>query len=225
MKKTIVIVVTSHKQLGDSNDKTGYYLSEVSHSCAVFKTQGFEIDFVSPKGGKAPMDPSSYKLDDPINKSFIEDKTLASKLDNTLTPSDVDANQSVAIYYAGGHGTMWDFPDNDALANIAARIYENNGVVAAVCHGPSGLINIKLSNGDYLVKGKDVSCFTNEEEAAVGKTDVMPFLLESKLAERGANIKKKGNWQSCVSVSERLITGQNPQSATEVGHEIVKLLR
>lgn len=125
---------------------------------------------------------------------------------------------------AGGHGTMWDFSENTELANIAASIYEKGGIVGAVCHGPAGLVNIKLSNGNYLVAGKKISCFTNEEEA-VGLTEVVPFLLETKFTELGASIEKAANFQPKVSVSERLVTGQNPASASLIGEKIVKLLK
>jgi putative intracellular protease/amidase len=120
---------------------------------------------------------------------------------------------------------MWDFPENADLSRIASDIYEQGGIVSAVCHGPSGLVNIRLSNQDYLVAGKTVAGFTNEEEAAVGLTDVVPFLLEKTLIERGATIEKAPNFQEKVVVSDRLITGQNPASAAGVGEQIVALLK
>src|SRR5690606_20733211 len=130
-----------------------------------------------------------------------------------------------AIHYAGGHGTMWDFPDNKELAAIAARIYENNGIVSAVCHGPAGLVNVQLSNGKYLIEGKKINAFTNEEETAVKLDKVVPFLLETKLIERGAKFEKSGLWQPHVVIDQRLVTGQNPQSAKEVGMAVLKLLQ
>jgi putative intracellular protease/amidase len=120
---------------------------------------------------------------------------------------------------------MWDFPENLDLARIAANLYEQGGVVGAVCHGPAGLVNIQLSNNDYLVTGKAVSTFTNEEEAAVGLAETVPFLLESKLAERGAIVEKAPNFQAKVIVSDRLVTGQNPASAAGVAEAIVALLK
>ena len=119
---------------------------------------------------------------------------------------------------------MWDFPNNKKLAKIAAKIYENDGIVAAVCHGPSALVNIKLSNGNYLVEGKTVSVFTNEEEANVKLENVVPFLLEDKLIERGATVDKATMWQEKVSVDKRLVTGQNPASAKLAAEKIVELL-
>ena len=220
--KKILFVVTSHDKLGNTGKETGFYLAEVSHPHKVLTEKGFEIDFVSPKGGKAPMD--GVDINDTINKSFLDNKSYVAKVENTLTPDQINPTDYAAIFYAGGHGTMWDFPDNEKIAKIASTIYQNDGVVAAVCHGPAGLVNIKLSNGEYLVNGKTVASFTNEEEKAVGLNNVVPFLLESKLIERGARHTKAPLWQSHVEVSERLVTGQNPASAEQVGKAMVKLL-
>ncbi len=180
------------------------------------------VDFVSPKGGKAPM--TGIDLEDPLNKAFLEDSNKMAQVENTLNPCKVDPAQYDAIFYAGGHGTMWDFPDNESLADIASTLYEQGKVVGAVCHGPAGLVNIKLSNGEYLVAGKTVSAFTNEEENAVELTEVVPFLLESKLIERGAKVSKAPNFQAHVIVSDRLVTGQNPASAAGVAKKMVELL-
>ena len=159
MNKKILFVVTSHDKKGNTAEPTGFYLSEVTHPHKVLADKGFTIDFVSPKGGKALVD--GLDLLDQINKEFMDNKTYAAQIENTKTPEEINPLDYAAIYYAGGHGTMWDFPDNEALADIAAKIYENGGIVGAVCHGPSGLVGIKLSNGDYLVKDKDVSSFTH----------------------------------------------------------------
>lgn len=142
-----------------------------------------------------------------------------------MTPSEVNPDEYVGILYAGGHGTMWDFADNEELAVIAQKIYEKNGIVSAVCHGPAGLVNIKLSNGKYLVDGKKINAFTNEEEAAVKLDEVVPFRLESKLIERGAKFEKSGLWQTHVTVDERVVTGQNPQSAHAVGEAVLEELK
>lgn len=223
MKKKILFVVTSHDKKGATGEPTGYYLSEVSHPWEVLHNAGYEIDFVSPKGGKAPVD--GFDLSDPINKKFWEDEKYRNRIENTLKPSEVKTEEYVAIHYAGGHGAMWDFAGNEALAVIATKIYENNGIVSAVCHGPAGLVNIRLSNGKYLVDGKKVNAFTNEEEAGVKLENVVPFLLEDKLIERGAKFEKSGLWQTHVTVDERLVTGQNPQSAKEVGEAVLTELK
>lgn len=215
MEKKVLFVVTSHDKKGDTGQPTGYYLAEVSHPWDVLHNAGYEIDIVSPKGGKAPLD--GFNLEDPINKKFWEDTKYRTKIENTMKPSEVKPEEYSAIFYAGGHGTMWDFADNAELAKIASKIYENNGIVSAVCHGPAGLVNIKLSNGKYLVDGKKINAFTNEEESAVGLEKVVPFMLETTLIERGAKFEKSGLWQKHVTTDQRVVTGQNPQSAKGVG--------
>ncbi|MBV9389470.1 MAG: type 1 glutamine amidotransferase domain-containing protein [Chroococcidiopsidaceae cyanobacterium CP_BM_ER_R8_30] len=218
----VLIVLTSTSTLGSSGKDTGFYLPEVTHPYEVFAQAGFGIDFVSPKGGKAPM--TGIDLEDPLNKAFLDDPERVAQVEQTLSPDQIDPNQYDAIFYAGGHGTMWDFPDHEQLAQIAAAIYDRGGVIGAVCHGPAGLVNIKLANGEYLVAGKTVSAFTNQEEAAVELAEVVPFLLESKLRERGAEFSKAPNFQAHVVVSERLVTGQNPASATGVGEQMTVLM-
>ncbi len=223
MSTKVLFVVTSHDRKGDTGQPTGYYLGEVSHPWKVLKDAGYEIDFVSPKGGKAPVD--GFDLDDPVNALFWNDPAYRARIENTKKPSEIDPKDYGAIYYAGGHGTMWDFPDNAALATLARTIYEDGGVVGAVCHGPSGLVNIRLDNGKYLVDGKRINAFTNAEEAAVELEKVVPFLLEDKLIERGALFEKSGLWEPHVTVDQRVVTGQNPQSAKGVGEAIVALLK
>lgn len=218
----VLFVVTSHSALGNTGQKTGYYLSEVAHPFQVLQEAGYAIDFVSPKGGKAPMDPKSYKLDDPINKAFWE--TYGKRLEETRASEQVDPSQYVAIFYAGGHGTMWDFPENEALARIAANIYERGGAIGAVCHGPSGLLPIRLSNGRPLVEGRRISSFTNEEEQAVRLDKIMPFLLETRLKTLGAIHVSVKNFAAHVEVDDRIVTGQNPASAAGVGRALVEVL-
>ena len=221
--KKILIALTSHGQLGETGRATGFYLPEAAHPYVVFREAGFAVDFVSPAGGQPPMD--GVDRSDPVQTAFLDDEAAMTKVQNTLTPAEVDWPDYTAIFYAGGHGVMWDFPENQELARIAAAIYADGGVVAAVCHGPAALINITLSDGSYLVAGKTVSAFTNEEEAAVGLTNVVPFLLETALRERGATISKAANFQAHTAISERLITGQNPASAAPVAQAVVAELR
>lgn len=216
--KKILFVVTSTSRKGNTGKKTGYFLSEVSHPWKVLNDAGYTIDFVSPQGGQPPVD--AFDLTDPVNKEFWDNKTYNSKINNSMKPSEVDPSQYAAIFYAGGHGTMWDLPDNTDIASIAAKIYENGGVVAAVCHGPSGLVNIRLSNGKYLIDGKHINSFTNAEENIVGETDILPFMLETMLREHGAIYEQSDPWQVHVTVDQRVITGQNPMSATSVGEAI-----
>ena len=223
MKKKILFVVTSHSEKGNTGQKTGYYLSEVAHPWKVLTDAGYEIDFVSPQGGNPPVD--GFDLKDTENKEFWENEYYHNKITNSLKPSQVKASDYVAIYYAGGHGAMWDLPDNTEIAKIAADIYENHGVVGAVCHGPVGLVNIKLRDGSFLIAGKKVNGFTNEEETIVGLTGVVPFMLEDKMKERGGIFEKSAPWQVYVVSDQRLITGQNPQSATGVGEAMKDALK
>ncbi len=223
-EKKVLIVLTSHNQMGSTGVETGYYLPEVSHPLAELEKREISVDIVSPKGGLAPMDPNSRNLSDPINKAFLARSDLVAKIENTLKPAEINSNEYSAILYAGGHGTMWDFPENVELANIASQIYESGGIVAAVCHGPAALVNIKLSDGRYLVEGKKLTGFSNAEEEAAKLTNVMPFLLESKLVERGGVYSKASLWQEHVVNDQRLVTGQNPASAKEVGKQVALLV-
>ncbi|MEZ4459206.1 MAG: AgmX/PglI C-terminal domain-containing protein [bacterium] len=222
--KPVLFVVSGHTELGNTGKKTGYFLSEVAHPWHVLTKAGVGVSFVSPNGGAVEMDPKSNDLEDPINVEFLASDD-AKKLANTMKPADVDATQFSAIFYAGGHGAMWDFPSNPKLAETAATIYENGGVVAAVCHGPAGLVDIKLSDGTFLVAGKKVAAFTNEEEAAVELTNTVPFLLADKLKERGAIHVPAENFEANVVVDARLVTGQNPASATGVGEKILEIVQ
>lgn len=221
MKEKVLFVVTSHDKLGDTGKATGYYLSEVTHPWDVLGEQ-YEIDVVSPEGGKAPAE--GVDLKDPINKKFWENSDWQKKMDNTLKPSDVNPDDYKGIFYAGGHGVMWDFPDNKELANICAQIYENGGIVAAVCHGPAGLINVKLSDGKHLIKSRKLNSFTNAEEEANGTADVVPFMLQTALEEKGANYEHAPKWSDFAVVDGRLVTGQNPMSARKVGKLMLDLL-
>lgn len=222
-KPKVLFVLTSHSQLGNTGAPTGFYLPEVTHPHHVLTQAGFTIDYVSPKGGKAPMVGDDQS--DPLNKAFLADAKNRAAIENTLRPDQVKASDYVAIFYAGGHGTMWDFAENAALATLAGRIYDDGGVVAAVCHGPAGLVNIKLANGNYLVAGKTIATFTNSEEVAAELEKVVPYLLADKLIERGAKHEFAPDFEKKVVVSERLVTGQNPASATGVAEEMAKLLK
>jgi len=223
MKHKVLFALTSHDRKGATGEPTGFYLSEASHPWAVLQAAGFDIDFVSPQGGKPPMDGAD--VDDPVNRIFLADSEAARKLAHTVMPSQVKADQYAAILFVGGHGTMWDFPNDTTLAQLAAAIYESGGVVGAVCHGPAGLVNLKLSNGEYLVRGKRVAAFTDDEERAVNLAGVVPFLLAATLQERGAIHVPAPNWQANVIVDGRLVTGQNPASAEGVGREMVRVIK
>ena len=222
MKDKILFVVTSHGELGDTGKKTGYFLSEVTHPWSVLG-EYYDIDVVSPKGGRPPVD--GFDLSDPINARFWNDAAWQEKMGSTMTPDDVDPSLYKAIFYAGGHGAMWDFPHNEKLASIASRIYENGGFVAAVCHGPAGLLPIRLADGEEFVKGRKLTSFTNPEEYANGTADIVPFLLETALENEGAIFQEGPMWGDNVVVDGRLITGQNPMSALSLGKALLKALQ
>jgi putative intracellular protease/amidase len=224
--KKILVVLTNHDTLGDSGKPTGYWLSEVSHFYDVVARAGYEVDFISPKGGKAPLDPVSVKLNDPVNREFMENPQLMARLDTTLSPDEVHLENYAAIYYVGGHGPIWDVATDEKIAAIASGIYENNGIVSAVCHGAAGLLNVKDSNGELLLKGRKVTGFSNLEETLVRKSKWVPYQLESELKERGAQYTKAAlPGVSHVEVTGRIVTGQNPRSAKAVAEEVVKLLK
>lgn len=221
----VLLVVTSHSQLGNTGKVTGYYLPEVAHPYAALAAQGYEVDIASPKGGKAPLDPNSVHQTDKVSMEFYENKTTRHKIEHTLKLADVNPKEYAAVLYAGGHGTMFDFRGNANIDAINRTIYEQGGVVSAVCHGPAALLSTKLSNGKYLVEGKNVAAFSDSEEEAAGLTKVMPFLLETELKKIGARYTKADLWQKHVVVDGRIVTGQNPASAEEVGLRVAEVLR
>ena len=222
--KRILIVVTSNDQFGTTGKKTGYYLPEVSHAVARFKAAGIGFDFASPRGGHAPMDPTSIDRTDPDNAALLDDAEIVGQLDQTLATRDVRAENYGAVYFAGGMGTMWDFAEDPSVGKLAVSAFERGAVVSAVCHGPAAFLSAKLASGRWLVDGQAVSCFTNAEETAAGNDPDIPYHLETALGERGAKHASAPIWQPHVVVSGRLITGQNPASARGVADQVLALL-
>ncbi len=224
----ILIVVTNNKEVKatiagkDTVVAGGYELSEVAEAFKVFDESGFKVDFMSPLGGPTYAEPEK-KLK-PVNKAFLDRAENVTKLKNTLAPGDVKPEEYRAIYFAGGK-TMWDFPNSKALAHLTAAIYEQNGTVGAVCHGPAALVNVKLSDGSSLIAGKKISSFTNTEEQLFGKTaKTLPFMLQDKLSSVGAVFQEMPAMLEQAVVDERLVTGQNPISTYSVAEEMVRLL-
>ncbi|OBA47950.1 MULTISPECIES: type 1 glutamine amidotransferase domain-containing protein [Kocuria] len=220
--KKILLVLTSQDTLGDTGEATGYNVAEASHPWKVFRDAGYFVDFASIAGGQPPRD--EVQEDDPVQVEFTQDETVKASLYNTPRVSVVDPSQYDAVYLVGGHGTMWDFTGDADLQKLIASVYDSGGVVGAVCHGPAGLVDVELGAGVALLSGRKVAAFTNAEEKAVGKQDVVPYLLQDKLEEQGATVKLADNWEENVQVDERLVTGQNPQSAAGVAKEMTKLL-
>ena len=218
----VLIAVTSHAELGNTGRKSGLNLKEVSYVYKALEEAGYTVDFVSPEGTIEHM--YGHDLNDPVNVWFAQNKEAWSKLHQTLIPDEVSPEDYGAIYYAGGHGTMWDFPGNTGLASLAARIYEANGIVAAICHGSVGLLDIQLSDGTPLIKGKKVTGFTNEEEKEIQLENVVPMLLETEMKSKGAQFIASKNWSSHVLSDQRLITGQNAQSVEALAKVLLKAL-
>jgi len=225
MNKRVLFILTSNDCAGEGGRETGFHLSEASHPARVLDGAGVEIAFASPAGGAAPVDPGSRNMEDGDNRWLLEDSPYRESLRNTRPVADLDPDGWAAVYFPGGHGTMWDLADNEELARFTAAVWERGGVVAAVCHGPAGLVNVKLSDDNWLVRDRELTSFTNEEEKAVKMDGVVPFLLESRLREHGARFTKAANFESHVVVDGRLVTGQNPASARGVGEAMVELLK
>ena len=220
-EKRVLLVLTSNDDLGGIR-KTGYYVGEAAHPWKEFTEAGFQVDVASIAGGVPPQDGRDES--DEVQNAFFADPSIAAQLADTPKLADVDASQYDAVLFVGGHGTMWDFPNDPAVDAVGRTVYERGGVVSAVCHGPSALVGITLGDGTPLVAGKKVAAFTNAEEAAVELTDIVPFLLADELEAKGATHVPGADFTEQVVVDERLVTGQNPQSATRVGREIVALL-
>ncbi|WP_220488856.1 type 1 glutamine amidotransferase domain-containing protein [Pseudoalteromonas sp. SR43-3] len=221
----ILFVLTSHNKMGSLDMKTGFWLGELTHPYYVLADAGFEVDVASIDGGMAPIDPKSLDFSDENNARFINDKKLMASIINTKAIEDVNSEDYQAVVYVGGHGTMWDFSNNERINKLTVSIYERGGIVSAICHGPAALTDVKLSNGQYLVKGKKLAVFTNEEESNVGLTEVVPFSLQDTLMSKGAKHIYGAPWTVNVVNDRRVITGQNPQSARKVGEEILTGLK
>jgi putative intracellular protease/amidase len=223
----ILMVLTSHDKLGNTGKKTGFWLEEFAAPYYTFLDAGAAVTLASPKGGEPPLDPKSDTPDGQTEATerFKKDRSAQAVLASTVKLADVRAEDYDAIFYPGGHGPMWDMPDNETSIALIEAFVKADKPVGAVCHAPVALVNVRGKAGEYLVKGKRVTGFTNEEEAAVGLTAVVPFLLEDRLKERGGIFNKAANWVPYVQVDGKLVTGQNPASSRPGAEEVLKLLR
>ncbi|KAK1749733.1 class I glutamine amidotransferase-like protein [Echria macrotheca] len=223
MAPKILVILTSHGRLGDTGKPTGWFLSEFAHPYDEFKSAGFDIITTSPAGGIAPVDPMSIEMskDDPTSVDFLlyPDWQVTDKLCNYLGRAD----EFAAVFVPGGHGPMFDLAVARVSQKVIAEFAEKGKVLAAVCHGPGAFVNVTLAGGEHLLKGKEVTGFSNAEENIMGLSEVVPFLLEDKLKEVGARyVKAEEPWGVKVVVDGKLITGQNPASARELGRAVVK---
>ena len=222
----VLIVLTSHSELGNTGKKTGFWVEEFAAPYYELADAGAEITLASPKGGQPPIDPSSELAgaQTKFTHRLDQDKALKQKLAHTLKLSDVKASDYDAVFYPGGHGPLWDLAkDTQSIALIEA-FQQQGKPMALVCHAPCALLKAKLPNGDLLIKGKNVTGFCNTEEAAVKLTQVVPFLLEDELKKAGAFYSKGPDWGVYVKTDGLLITGQNPASSAAAAIELLKLL-
>jgi putative intracellular protease/amidase len=219
--KKVLIVVSSN---GQGEEQPGYEFGEFSKAYTVFKNNGIAVDIASPKGGQVEAD--KYDLSKTYNAKVLDDEAIMAKLNNTLATSSLDATIYDAVFVVGGKGAMFDLPTDTALQNVIAQIYQQQGSVAAVCHGPAALVNVKLNDGSYLVADKAINSFTNQEEKLFGQKWIndFDFMLEDKLVERGAKFQSSEIMLSHVAIDGRLITGQNPTSTADVATALVESL-
>lgn len=221
--KKILLVLTNSIKYGEKNAATGLWLGEATEFVDEVQKQGFAVDYVSPQGGFVPLDPRSMKSIDDASFAIYEQRQFQEEaLAKSLKPSEVNADDYCGIYYTGGHGVMWDFPNNSALEKISLQIYQNNGYVMSVCHGIAGLLFIKDENGQYFVKDKKITGFTTTEEYLSGKSSVVPFFNEKIAEKHGAQFVKKRAFKSFAVQDGLIITGQNPFSARAVAQKFLE---
>jgi putative intracellular protease/amidase len=222
----ILFVLTSHDALGDTGEKTGFWIEEFAAPYYTFHDANANITLASPAGGQPPIDPKS-ELEDfqtDATRRFDQDNELQTKLANTIKLTDIYVNEYDAVFYPGGHGPMWDLTNNTASIKLIESFLEQGKPVSAVCHAPSVLLNTKDAAGEPLLKGKKVTGFTNTEEAAVGLTDIVPFLLEDELTKRGGLFSQGADWSPYIVEDGLLITGQNPASSAAVANALLAKL-
>jgi putative intracellular protease/amidase len=222
----ILMVLTSHDQLGDTGKKTGFWLEEFAAPYYALKDAGADIVVASPKGGQPPLDPKSDEPDaqSEDTERFKADADAQKVLATTATLDSVSAADFDAVFYPGGHGPLWDLAEDRASINLIEAFAQADKPVAAVCHAPGVLNSVKGADGEPLVKGRKVAGFTNSEEEAVGLTDVVPFLVEDMLKANGGDYSKGADWGSYVVTDGKLVTGQNPASSREAAEALLKLL-
>jgi len=222
----ILMVLTSHDQLGDTGKKTGFWLEEFAAPYYVFKDAGADITLASPKGGQPPIDPSSDAegAQTEATKRFKSDEAAQKELAHTAVLAKVSADGFDAIFYPGGHGPLWDLAEDGDSKSLIEAFAASDRAIGAVCHAPAVFKHPKGTDGKPLVSGKKVTGFTNTEEDGVGLTDVVPFLVEDMLTANGGNYHKGDDWASFVVTDGKLVTGQNPASSEEAAHKLLSLI-
>ena len=225
-KLKVLVVLTSHDQLGDTGEKTGFWIEEFAAPYYVLQDSGIDVTIASPKGGQPPIDPKSALPDfqTEATKRFDADKELQTKLANSIPLDHINEQDYDAVFYPGGHGPLWDLTNDKTSIALIESFWAHNKPVAAVCHAPAVFRYVKDSNGQPLVKGKKVTGFSNSEEEAVQLTGVVPFLVEDELVKLGGQYSKGEDWHSYVVQDGHLITGQNPGSSEETAKALFALL-
>lgn len=223
----VLIVLTSHDQLGNTGIKTGFWLEELASPYYRLKDAGIHVTLSSPNGGQPPLDPKSYEADfqTDATRRFDADQDAQSALASTIKLSEIKAEAFDAVFYPGGHGPLWDLHNNQYSITLIEQFIAAEKPVAAVCHAPAVLLNAKNTQGEALVKGKKVTGFSNSEEAAVELTEVVPYLLEDQLIAAGGNYQKTEDWHPLAIVDGLVITGQNPASSEAVADALIAAIR
>lgn len=227
MNQRALIISTSHDSLGNTGNDTGLWLEELAVPFRVFRQHQLEVRIASPAGGKPPLDPNSMREQNlPVDAhDFLDDETSMSTLERSVALDAIGTERFNMIFIAGGHGAMWDLPGHEALGRLLSRAWAEGAVIGAVCHGPAGLLAATTESGKALVAGRRVTAFTDEEERGMELQDVVPFLLESRLREQGAEFEK-GNapFESFAVRDGRLVTGQNPASSKRTATLMIEAL-
>ncbi len=224
----ILLILTSQSTMGDDSRPTGVWFEELSTPYYAFIDAGAQVDIASIKGGKIPFDPHSIEPEgkNPASvERFLKDAAAMALIEDSRKIDDVNPSSYSAVFLPGGHGTMWDLATSDRLADLMSAAWASGKVVAAVCHGPAGLVNAKDTNGEPLVAGRHVSAFTNSEEEAAGLTTIVPFLLETRIRELGAKYERGSDFQPFAVRDGNLVTGQNPMSSEQVAHLVLQAVR
>lgn len=224
MTNKMLVVVSSFPKYPNLERATGLWLGEAVHFVDKVEKAGYKVDFVSPKGGYTPIDPHSLAEATEIDWKYYQDASFMARLGKTLKPEEVTPENYQVIYFAGGHGTIWDFFENQELQQISETIYAHGGIVSSVCHGALGLLGIQTENGSILIDGKQVTGFSNEEENLAGLDEYVPYLTETELRKRGAIYQAAEAFAPNAIEDGRLITGQNPASGGPVADLVLKQL-
>ena len=227
MNKRVLIIVTSNAKMGDSAKVTGIWAEELAVPYYAFIDAGITVEVASPKGGAVPFDPASLK---PKGQNwthverFLADAEAQHRCASTRATAQIDVAGFDAIFFPGGHGAMWDLPKDQDVTRAVEAAYQANKIIAAVCHGPAGLVAAKRPDGKSILHGKRINAFTDDEEAAAGLTQVVPFALETRMRDQGGVFEKAANWQPFAIRDGNLITDQNPMSSALVAQHVLEAL-